>query len=383
MGPEELSLRLKARHGELEQAVLARVCALADPTAAPDPGYPEGLRGAVSAAVGYAIAGLAHRADSPAPVPAPLLEQARLAARNGVSLDIVLRRYLAGHILLGDFLVGEAEGEDPLSAPELRRALRTESVLFDRLLDAVSAAYGHELQTRNRDGERRRVRRVEMLLAGELIDASALDYELEGWHLAAVAAGPGARSALRALAAELQRRQLAVCPGGETIWAWFGGGLGPLDSERVKRAADNCVSPEIALAIGEPAHGTEGWRRSHRQALAALPIALRGSQHLIRYAEVALLASALRDEVLAGSLRELYLDPLGSGHDGGEALRRTLSAYFEAERQVSATAAALGVSRQTVSTRLRAIEERLGSPLESCAAELETAFRLRELSGGH
>jgi DNA-binding PucR family transcriptional regulator len=45
----------------------------------------------------------------------------------------------------------------------------------------------------------------------------------------------------------------------------------------------------------------------------------------------------------------------------------------------SATGAALGIARQTVASRLRAAEERLGRPLEGCAAQLETALRLDAL----
>jgi DNA-binding PucR family transcriptional regulator len=376
--PESVAGRLLSRRPELERAVLARVSGVADPASVGDPEYVDGLRTAVGAALGYGIAALSGRGEDPPPVPIELLDQARVAARKGVSLDTVLRRYFAGYTLLGDFLIDEAERSDALSAQELRRALRTESVLFDQLLVAVSAAYGREIEGRHRDGERRRARRVEMLLAGELVDAAALEYELDVWHLAAVAAGPGARAALRELATRLQRRALVVCAGGETIWAWFGG-LRPTTSEKVKGVANDGFATEVALALGEPAEGIDGWRRSHRQALAALPVALRGSQRVVRYAEVTLLASALQDDVLASSLNDLYLDPLTRERDGGEALRRTLRAYFDADRQVSATAASLRVSRQTVSARLRLIEKRIGLPLESCAAELETAFQLREL----
>lgn len=110
-----------------------------------------------------------------------------------------------------------------------------------------------------------------------------------------------------------------------------------------------------------------------------MPIALRQSPGLVRYTDVALLASALRDDTLAGSLEGLYLAPLAEERDGGAALRRTLRAYFMAGRNVSSAAAALGVSRQTVNSRLRAIEERIGRPLDACTAELETALRLRDL----
>jgi DNA-binding PucR family transcriptional regulator len=101
---------------------------------------------------------------------------------------------------------------------------------------------------------------------------------------------------------------------------------------------------------------------------------------MIRYSDVALLASALQDEVLASSLQRLYLDPLAYERDGGATLRHTLRAYFLACRQVSSTAAVLGVSRQTVAVRLRTIEERIGRSLDGCASEMDTALRMQELN---
>jgi DNA-binding PucR family transcriptional regulator len=91
-----------------------------------------------------------------------------------------------------------------------------------------------------------------------------------------------------------------------------------------------------------------------------------------------LLAAVGRDELLAGSLRQLYLAPLEQTRDGGRVARRTLRAYFRAERNVSSTAAALGVDRRTVTNRLRAIEELLGRPLGSAATDLEIALRLED-----
>jgi DNA-binding PucR family transcriptional regulator len=118
---------------------------------------------------------------------------------------------------------------------------------------------------------------------------------------------------------------------------------------------------------------------THQQASAALPIALRSPEPFVRYADVALLASILQDDLLASSLRELYLDPLERERDGGEVARRTLRAYFAAERNVSSAAVALGVKRHTVTNRLRTIEQRLGRPLNDCASEVDTALRLEDL----
>jgi DNA-binding PucR family transcriptional regulator len=103
---------------------------------------------------------------------------------------------------------------------------------------------------------------------------------------------------------------------------------------------------------------------------------------VVRYREVALLAAALRDDVLSSSLNEIYLAPLAQERDGGATLRQTLRAYFAAERNVSSAAARLEVSRKTVRSRLRAIEQRVGRSLDACAAEMEIALRLQRLSDG-
>ena len=62
--------------------------------------------------------------------------------------------------------------------------------------------------------------------------------------------------------------------------------------------------------------------------------------------------------------------------------KRTLRAYFAASQNISSTAAALGVTRGTVSKRLAAIEERVGRPLNRFSAEIETAIRLEEVECG-
>ena len=98
----------------------------------------------------------------------------------------------------------------------------------------------------------------------------------------------------------------------------------------------------------------------------------------MRYSGVALLASALQDELLRAALRDLYLAPLEAERDGGAALRQTLRAYFAAERNVSSAAEMLGVNRNTVASRLRVIETTLGRSLGTCATELEVALRLEE-----
>jgi DNA-binding PucR family transcriptional regulator len=184
-------------------------------------------------------------------------------------------------------------------------------------------------------------------------------------------------SALRDLGRALDRPSLLVArPETDSAWAWFGGRR-PLEPALL---ADSLASwpATVPLALGEPADDLAGWRQTHRQARAALSVASRGATSVTRYADVALFASALKDDLLADSLRDIFLAPLELDRDGGEALRQTLRAYFSAERNVSSAAVTLGINRHTVTSRLRTIEERIGRPLGRCAAEVEAALWLDE-----
>lgn len=370
-----LTARLQARRPQIEEAVLTRVFAISDATDTANPEYAEGLRAAVSAALDFGITVIELGEDRSPPVPAVLLTQARVAARNGVNLDTVLRRYFAGYSLLGDFLIEEVEAGDLLRGSALKRLLRAQAALFDRLLAAVSEEHAREASGRLDTSEQRHAERIQRLLDGELLDTSELAYDLEAHHLGAIAKGPGAAAAVRDLANSLDRRLLTVCRGEGTVWAWLGSHR-RLDLDELEARVSSLWPAELTLALGEPGDGLGGWRLTHQQARAAVSIAQRSPDSVVRYADVALVASMLQDDLLITSLRELYLVPLEEERDGGEVLRQTLRAYFAAERNLSSAAAALGVSRRTVSNRLSAIEARIGRSLSTSAAEMEAALRL-------
>jgi hypothetical protein len=371
-----LTARLQARRSEIEQAALTRVYAVSDPREAKDPEYLEGLRAAVTAALDYGFSAVERGEERAPPIPAVLLTQARIAARSGISLDTVLRRYFAGYTLLGDFLVEEAE-EGDLAGTHLKSLLRTQACLFERLIAAVGEEHAQEVQ-RSADSTERRAERVERLLAGELLDLTEIPYEFDAHHTGLIASGERAPEAIRHLASHLDRSLLAVQRAEGVLWAWLGGRR-RLDSGELKELVSKREEAQLTFAIGESGHGLAGWRLTHRQAAAALPIVLRGSQAVVRYADVALLAALLTDDVLSTSLRQIYLTPLSKERDKGKALRQTLRAYFDAERNISSAAAILGVNRNTVASRLRTIETMTGRPLAANAAELEAALDLAEL----
>jgi len=372
-----LRARLAARRADLEQATLARIAAIADPAAVPDPTYVAGLHAALDAALEYGLAALAAPAREPPPVPVELLAQARLAARNGVSLDAVLRRYAAGHSLLADGLLEEAAAVR-IGAAELKVLLRSLAQRYDRIVAAVSEEYERETDAEPRGAERHRQLLLRRLLAGEPIDPRALGYELEANHLAIVAFGEQVGPALAGLGRHIDRRLLLSEPDLHTVWAWLGGRR-RFECEELSFIASFPWPDGSALACGEPGHGINGWRLSHRQAAIALPVALRAPETLVNYADVSLLATVLQDDLLATSLRQAYLTPLEAERGAGSTAKATLRAYFGAARNVSSAASALSINRRTVAARLANVEKCLGRPLDAVATELELALRLDQL----
>lgn len=374
----KIAARLEDRRPEMKEAILTRVSAVSDMALEQDDQYLQGLHAAISAAIDFGLAGIEHGEERCGPVPPATLTQARYAARHRVGLPVVLRRYVAGYSALSDFLMQEmGNGGVGGSPAELYRLQRELTALFDRLVDAVSTEY--EDESRHIAPSERQAQRVRRLLAGELVDTADLDYDFDAWHLGAIAAGAGAEQLLREMAATLDRRLLLqVADGDHTVWGWLGGHR-EFDQEQLTELATAAWSPRASLAIGEPAHGIGGWRLTYRQARASLSVALRRPALFTRYGDVALLASFLRDEDLVAYLTDTYLPSLAAERGGGETLRQTLRAYFAAGRNAASAASALGVSRQTVTNRLRTVEERLGRPLGTCQAEMEAALEIADI----
>ncbi len=380
-----LAERLQARRSELEEVVIARFRDVGfDPAAGEDFEYIAGARAAVAEAVDYGLVAIEQGDEwfgsGPPPIPPAAVAQARRAAAHGVSLERVLLRYNAGHTLLEDFVMQEAEHSDFASDRiALRHVLRALGGLLNHFTSSIANEYQQEAGRMAHSPELRRNERVQRLLAGAPVDAAELDYELDAEHLGVIAMGARAGELVRSLAAGLSRQLLSVSRSEETVWAWLGGQR-KLAFADIESQLSGKESAGASLAVGGPAHGIDGFRLTHRQAQGAMLVALRRPQTLTRYADVALLATALRDDTLARSLDEIYLSPLG-GEKDGEVSRKTLRAYFAAGRNAATAAAALGVDRHTVERRLHSIETRLGRQLHTCHAELEVALRLEELGG--
>lgn len=372
----ELVAKLRARSGEVEDAIFNRVRQLSEPAEFRHPEYRAGLRATVAEAVDYALLGIERGEEWEGPIPEAAASQARRAARAGVKLDTVLRRYAIGDRLVGEYIVDEAS---QLPNEEMLNLLRSLGPHVDRLMAAVASEYMDEMERMRRSPAQRIAERVQRLLVGNSpADVAGLDYEFDAWHLGLVVAGSRPDVAARTLAAALNRQPLVVPRGSDGIWAWLGGRQ-RIGVEEVERYLGAGVLGDVSLAIGEPRQGLDGWRLTHHEARAAQQVMMRRPQPLTQASDVILLAAVLRDELLAESLRETYLTPLDDQGDAGVGLRETLRAYFDAGFNAATAAAALGVDRHTVQRRLRKAEEALGRLLHSCHAEIEVALVLEQL----
>lgn len=370
---KEVAARLRARKEEIHEAVIHRALSVAPPSGKEAPGYVEALRNAIPSAVDYAIAAIEEGEERIGPPPAAVFAQTAASAHSRVGLEVVLRRYAAGYSTLCDHL-----GQEILAAGGLAKVYaalqRDLTAIFDRLVVEVSEVYRREEARSLSASRRRRTERIRRLMAGEMIDPVGLDYPLGGFHLAVIALGTDPEAALTGLAQGLDRRLLLEDISEDKCAGWLGGPRQLEASEVV--AATRSARSDLQIAIGEPGQGPTGWRRTRRQAEAAHLVARRKGAGVVAYREVALLAAALRDPDLAHFLTETFRVPL---EEDRLALRETLAAFLEASWNASSAAAALGVTRHTITSRLRVVEERLGRPLVDCAPELETALRLHGL----
>jgi hypothetical protein len=135
--------RLRSRSTEIEEAIVACIRNVAsDPGGCGDVQYEEGQRAAVVAVLDYALTGIEHGEERARLIPWEAVTQVHRAARDGVGLGTILRRYSAAHAELADFVTQESERGGLLGyGSAFRGVQRTQASLLDRLLVTVSDEY--------------------------------------------------------------------------------------------------------------------------------------------------------------------------------------------------------------------------------------------------
>jgi hypothetical protein len=372
-----LAQRLRRQQGEIERA-LTRVCAVGESESARDPVCPTPVENPFTAVIDYYLACIEKGEEAWSLVPAAAIEQARIAARNGIALDDFLIGAMAVQTLLNEFVLQESRDLKDDSLNEIR-ALQG-SVLL-RFAPELVREYKREEGRLRQSATRRENAFVDRLLWGTPIAGHEIGYCLEMWHLGLVVDGARAKDAARTLAEVLGTTLLAVPRGRGRVWAWLGSHR-KVSSQSVQDALAGKRGIQAKFAVGEPGRDIEGWRSTHFEAKAALSVANCTSAGVTCFSQVALEAIALQTPDLARSLRAAYLTPLSGTQRNGFVLRQTLRAYFDAGRNASSAAVSLKVSRRTVENRLRCVEQKLGRSLHACGAELELALRIEDLDQG-
>lgn len=369
-------MRLRGRLPQIEEAIFTRVGAISRLASPSDPEYLAGLRATVHDVVDYALTGLETGDGTLPPVPTAALAQARRAARSGISLDTVLRRYHAGDRLLSELIVGEAS-DLPLGS--LQEVLRTMGPLVDHLTAVIAAEHTHELERMRRSPAQRLGERIGRLLAGDWDSDPELAYEFETWHVGMIISGADAEALVRTLAARLDCQSLLTPrDDGDATWAWLGK-RHRFSVLEIEKSLKGSLPIGLSLALGEPRHGIEGWRLTHLEAQAALRVMLYKPERITKCRDVILVSAVMGDQTLAKSLISTYLAPLDGRGDYGEVLRQTLRAYFAADQNAVTAASILGVARHTVERRLRSVEKKLEQTIGACSAQLQVALGMEEL----
>lgn len=373
---------LRERLAELEGAILGRLEAI---DGAGGKGAramaPWGRRDAVRACLEVALIAIENDEgwDEMQLVPARALVEARRVAESGESVEPMLRRYVAGAGVFWDFFLREALRREMTEEQRARVLLEASAALISmgtQLLPLVGAAHAKEVARQEDPREERTAAVIRALIDCMPAATDGIPYDFDGTHVGLVATGSGAQRAVRILAAGLGCDHLCLPRPDGAVWAWFQvrGSFETEDLPDAKR-----IERGVRIAIGEEAGGRLGFRATHRQAQAAMQVAVWQRQPITRYRDVLLLVPAIQDESCRDALISVYLEPLEQAPEKNPTLKETLEAYFDSERNTSATAALLRVDRRTATSRLRTVEERLGFPIYTHAAELEIALRLDRL----
>ncbi|MBU3067750.1 helix-turn-helix domain-containing protein [Nocardia sp. NEAU-G5] len=237
---------------------------------------------------------------------------------------------------------------------------------------------------------------IEEILTGRERDSlrasTQLRYEVNRHHIGAIIwaeSGPGddALPALtgavaavgRLVAAETTLVQpmgtLAVASWGSRRVAFDDADLDALRSPRVTRD----VPPGVAVAVGEPGHGLDGFRRTHSEAAHARRVAAlaRGrGETVTRYRDIAVAALATADSAHALDFATRALGALAADDESTYRLAVTLAVYLDENCSRVRAAERLTVHPNTVAYRVRQAEALLGRSVGNDALELRVALAI-------
>jgi DNA-binding PucR family transcriptional regulator len=277
---------------------------------------------------------------------------------------------------------------------ELRDLLRVTARSIFAYVDATNAAIIEQIDFEREDLTRgtnaERLETVTLVLENSPLDLARaslrLGYEFNRTHLAAIIWAPDQpasehdleRAATSFAAAAGAQRALSVAAGSSAVWAWVAT-TGELAADALAESLAD--TPEVRIAIGTPAAGIRGFRRSHFQAFATQRLLARLSSPVpfARYESIRVASLLTQDEQQA---QEFVSETLGDLAEASPTLRDTVRIYLQLQSNATRAAAALYTHRNTIVSRLGKAEELLPRPLEESAFEVAVALEALHWRGG-
>ncbi|MFD4265594.1 PucR family transcriptional regulator [Rhodococcus sp. NPDC058481] len=340
---------------------------------------------------------LQHRIEAGrADVPATAIEHARRLAQRGVSpavmeranrlaTDTVMRWCLEQMQLLSD---------DAAVVAQAAVLIMTDAGGYgDRVAHQLAAVYEAERELWLRRSNASREACVGQLLTGRATDLPAaelaLGYRLGQRHLALAVwterteSGDDEMSFLeRSVGALADKLGCTAAPlvlprADNEAWAWLP--VGPaVDIAAIGPIVAGWEHP-VRAAVGAPAEGIAGFRRTHQRAMAAQVVAQNSARPgplVVSSAEVGAIALMCADMSAARMWVRDVLGPLAVDDATSERLRETIRVFLANGASYTATAEQLNMHKNSVVYRLRKAEDQLGHKLRDGRLDLEIALAL-------
>ncbi|MFS3128226.1 PucR family transcriptional regulator [Nocardioides sp. Bht2] len=314
---------------------------------------------------------------------------AQVIAQRGYPLTLVFSIYTAGEQAVWEFItsvVGQMDAPHKVITDALIHYWTRCSMWFDASVAVSVELFQAETDRLRQGDEARRLEVVREVLDGKATEAREIAARLGGHPVSAVQTAILLHTADDTMIADLPkaaqrlagalgvRQPLLVHPGGRELWCWLPSSIDP-EVERLRSCEEWLLEHRVIVAVGAPASGVEGFRSSHRGALAAQKVALEAveSAPLTFFGEVELLSLIGNNAGMERFVRRV-LGPLGADDDQSARLRATLHVLLTAGT-LEAAAKQLRVHKNTVRYRLERAQELLGRDINTQSTEIELALR--------
>ena len=332
--------------------------------------------------------------------PTAALEHARRLAQREISVNVLVRAYRLGHKALLDVVRDEvrlSNLEAQLSLDVFGQIADVTFGYIDWISQEVIRTYQneHDLWMEKRNSIR--ALRVREVLDNATTDVDVMTteirYPLRRTHLAAVlwwqksVQGDELTFLARFVeqlggAADAREIPLLIPVDRLTAWAWIPvtTAAAPQAVASIRAVVEASADPPW-VAVGEPLPDVDGFRRSHRQALAAHAVATASGVDAPRFTAVSdpglsLVALLGSDIARAAEWVGQVLGPLASRTESDERLRETLRVFLRSGSSFTAAADELHLHYNSVKYRVRRALERRGRPLTDDRLDVEVALAL-------